>query len=134
MQRSGLTFNHLDESLWVVAGHRADQVFLPVLENAVKAQKLRSTLGVFEKSKFLFNLPGQLMDSINVVSLSCRYRTKLRGRENTTKQCEITRKGLSSIQLNQPNSSLDCRQIPQHRRLSISGSLIKCGVVLRGSW
>ncbi|RYF49156.1 MAG: hypothetical protein EOO39_45960 [Cytophagaceae bacterium] len=51
-----------------VAGHRADQVFLPVLENAVKAQKLRSTLGVFEKSKFLFNLPGQLMDSINVVS------------------------------------------------------------------
>jgi exocyst complex component 2 len=41
-----------------------------VLENAVKAQKLRSTLGVFEKSKFLFNLPGQLMDSINVVSVS----------------------------------------------------------------
>src|SRR5690349_20788929 len=51
----------------VVATHRADQVFLPVLENAVKAQKLRSTLGVFERSKFLFNLPGQLMDSINAV-------------------------------------------------------------------
>ena len=50
-----------------VTGHRADQVFLPVLENAVKAQKLRSTLGVFEKSKFLFNLPGQLMESINAV-------------------------------------------------------------------
>jgi exocyst complex component 2 len=50
-----------------VTGHRADQVFLPVLENAVKAQKLRSTLGVFEKSKFLFNLPGQLMDSIAAV-------------------------------------------------------------------
>ena len=42
-------------------------MFLPVLENAVKAQKLRSTLGVFEKSKFLFNLPGQLMESINAV-------------------------------------------------------------------
>lgn len=54
----------------LVAGHRADQVFLPVLENAVKAQKLRSTLGVFEKSKFLFNLPGQLMESINAVSCS----------------------------------------------------------------
>ncbi|KAK1922962.1 exocyst complex component Sec5-domain-containing protein [Papiliotrema laurentii] len=48
-----------------VAAHRSDQVFLPVLENAVKAQKLRSTLGVFEKSKFLFNLPGQLQESIN---------------------------------------------------------------------
>lgn len=56
--------------IWVVTGHRADQVFLPVLENAVKAQKLRSTLGVFERSKFLFNLPGQLMESINAVSLS----------------------------------------------------------------
>ena len=52
-----------------VTAHRADQVFLPVLENAVKAQKLRSTLGVFEKSKFLFNLPGQLMESINAVRL-----------------------------------------------------------------
>lgn len=51
-----------------VAAHRSDQVFLPVLENAVKAQKLRSTLGVFEKSKFLFNLPGQLQESINAVS------------------------------------------------------------------
>ncbi|RSH82118.1 hypothetical protein EHS25_006051 [Saitozyma podzolica] len=51
--------------VYKVATHRADQVFLPVLENAVKAQKLRSTLGVFERSKFLFNLPGQLMDSIN---------------------------------------------------------------------
>jgi exocyst complex component 2 len=36
-----------------------------VLENAVKAQKLRSTLGVFEKSKFLFNLPGSLLESID---------------------------------------------------------------------
>lgn len=51
--------------LTTVAAHRADQVFLPVLENAVKASKLRSTLGVFEKSKFLFNLPGQLLESIN---------------------------------------------------------------------
>lgn len=45
--------------------HRADQVFLPVLETAVKASKLRSTLGVFDKSKFLFNLPGLLNESIN---------------------------------------------------------------------
>lgn len=61
-----------------VAGHRADQVFLPVLENAVKAQKLRSTMGVFEKSKFLFNLPGQLMDSINAVSYTPRVLYRIR--------------------------------------------------------
>ncbi|OCF43322.1 exocyst protein [Kwoniella heveanensis CBS 569] len=51
--------------IFKVAGHRADQVFLPVLENAVKASKLRSTLGVVEKSKFLFNLPSQLLEYIN---------------------------------------------------------------------
>ncbi len=51
--------------LTTVATHRADQVFLPVLENSVKAAKLRSTLGVFDRSKFLFNLPGQLLESIN---------------------------------------------------------------------
>lgn len=34
------------------------------MENSVKAQKLRSTLGVFEKSKFLFGLPNQLKESI----------------------------------------------------------------------
>lgn len=47
---------------------KADQVFLPVLENAEKAQKLRSTLGVFERSKFFFNLPGSLMELKEAVS------------------------------------------------------------------
>lgn len=51
--------------LTTVTCDRADLVYLPVLDNAVKASKLRSTLGVFEKSKFLFNLPGQLLESIN---------------------------------------------------------------------
>lgn len=59
----------ITDSFSSVAAHRADQVFLPVLENAVKASKLRSTLGVFEKSKFLFNLPGQLLESINAVCI-----------------------------------------------------------------
>ncbi|KAF8512663.1 exocyst complex component Sec5-domain-containing protein [Hysterangium stoloniferum] len=43
---------------------KANQVFLPVLENASKANKVRSTLGVFERSKFFFNLPGSLLESI----------------------------------------------------------------------
>ncbi|PVG00796.1 hypothetical protein CPB86DRAFT_782356 [Serendipita vermifera] len=53
---------------------KADSVFLPVLENAEKAAKLRSTLGVFERSKFFFNLPGSLFDSIQ----SGKYDAALR--------------------------------------------------------
>lgn len=49
-------------------------MFLPVLENAEKASKLRSTLGVFERSKFFFNLPGSLLESIQ----AGRYDTALR--------------------------------------------------------
>jgi hypothetical protein len=53
-----------------VAATKADTVFLPVLENAAKAQKLRTTLGVFERSKFFFNLPGTLVESIEAVRIS----------------------------------------------------------------
>lgn len=52
----------------VEAAVKANQVFLPVLENASKAQKLRTTLGVFERSKFFFNLPGFLVEAIEAVS------------------------------------------------------------------
>lgn len=47
---------------------KANQVFLPVLENASKANKLRTTLGVFERSKFFFNLPGFIIESVEMVS------------------------------------------------------------------
>ncbi|KAG8987405.1 hypothetical protein FRB90_003364, partial [Tulasnella sp. 427] len=47
-----------------LATTKADQVFLPVLENASKADKLRSTLSVFERSKFFFNLPGSLREAV----------------------------------------------------------------------
>ena len=50
------------------AAAKADQVFLPVLENASKAHKLRTTLGVFERSKFFFNLPASLIESVEAVS------------------------------------------------------------------
>jgi len=46
---------------------KADQVFLPVLENASKAQQLRVTLSVFERSKFFFNLPAFIIESIEAV-------------------------------------------------------------------
>lgn len=47
---------------------KANQVFLPVLENSAKAQRLRTTLSVFERSKFFFSLPGSLAESIEAVS------------------------------------------------------------------
>jgi exocyst complex component 2 len=46
---------------------KANQVFLPVLESASKAQKLQTTLGVFDRSKFFFNLPSFIMESIEAV-------------------------------------------------------------------
>ncbi|OJA13320.1 hypothetical protein AZE42_08619 [Rhizopogon vesiculosus] len=53
---------------------KANQVFLPVLENSAKAQKLRTTLGVFERSRFFFNLPGSLVESIE----AGRYEAAMR--------------------------------------------------------
>ncbi|KAJ3514703.1 hypothetical protein NLJ89_g2225 [Agrocybe chaxingu] len=53
---------------------KANQIFLPVLETASKAQKLRSTLGVFERSKFFFNLPSFIMESTD----AGRYELALR--------------------------------------------------------
>ena len=55
-------------ALSLAAAQKADQVFLPVLENAMKAQKLRTTLGVFDRSKFFFNLPSSLVECIEAVS------------------------------------------------------------------
>ncbi|KAE9391105.1 hypothetical protein BT96DRAFT_959624 [Gymnopus androsaceus JB14] len=56
------------------AAMKANQVFLPVLENASKADKLRTTLGVFERSKFFFNLPSFIIESIE----AGRYEVAMR--------------------------------------------------------
>jgi exocyst complex component 2 len=56
------------------ASAKADQVFMPVLENNLKAVKLRSTLGVFERSRFFFNLPGSLSEAV----AAGRYEQALR--------------------------------------------------------
>ena len=54
----------------VASAQKADQVFLPILENALKAQKLRTTLGIFDRSRFFFNLPGSLAEYIEAVCLT----------------------------------------------------------------
>ena len=51
-----------------VASSKAEQVYHPILDARLKADRLRSTLGVFERNKFFFNLPGTLMESVEAVS------------------------------------------------------------------
>ncbi|TRM60363.1 exocyst complex component Sec5-domain-containing protein [Schizophyllum amplum] len=62
------------------AAVKADQVFLPVLENASKARKLRTTLGVFERSGFFFNLPGFIIESIEAGRFDLAMRDYKKGK------------------------------------------------------
>ncbi|EJD54829.1 hypothetical protein AURDEDRAFT_179883 [Auricularia subglabra TFB-10046 SS5] len=62
------------------AAVKADQVFLPVLENASKATKVRSTLGVLERSKFFFNLPGALAEYIEQGKYEAAMRDYKKGK------------------------------------------------------
>ncbi|KAF9266066.1 hypothetical protein L218DRAFT_956455 [Marasmius fiardii PR-910] len=62
------------------AAVKANQVFLPVLENASKAHKLRTTLGVFERSKFFFNLPGFIIESIEAGRYELAMRDYKKGK------------------------------------------------------
>ncbi|KIJ14534.1 hypothetical protein PAXINDRAFT_100026 [Paxillus involutus ATCC 200175] len=59
---------------------KANQVFLPVLENSAKAQKLRTTLSVFERSKFFFSLPGSLVESIEAGKYEAALRNYNKGK------------------------------------------------------
>ncbi|KAK4057640.1 Exocyst complex component S5 [Microbotryomycetes sp. JL221] len=46
------------------AAEKADAVYHPILDARTKAERLRSTLGVFERSKFFFNLPTILGEAV----------------------------------------------------------------------
>ncbi|GAA5834893.1 hypothetical protein JCM11251_002055 [Rhodosporidiobolus azoricus] len=46
------------------ASSRAETVFQPILDARTKAERLKSTLGVFERSKFFFNLPTILGEAV----------------------------------------------------------------------
>jgi len=86
---------------------KANQVFLPVLENASEANKVRTTLGVFERNKFFFNLPGFIIESVEAVSLSFRilsqFRLKPSLRAGMTLQYETTKEGRVSWRLARDN-------------------------------
>ncbi|BGP12574.1 hypothetical protein JCM10213_004839 [Rhodosporidiobolus nylandii] len=55
------------------ASSRAETVFQPILDARTKAERLKSTLGVFERSKFFFNLPTILGEAVE----EGRYDTAL---------------------------------------------------------
>ncbi|KAF9482707.1 exocyst complex component sec5 [Pholiota conissans] len=59
---------------------KANQVFLPVLENASKAHKLQTTLSVFERSKFFFNLPNFIAESIEAGRYDMALRDYKKGK------------------------------------------------------
>ncbi|TKY90944.1 hypothetical protein EX895_000942 [Sporisorium graminicola] len=62
------------------ASAKADQVFMPVLENNLKTIKLRSTLNVFERSKFFFNLPSSLSESVEMGRYDVALRDYKKGK------------------------------------------------------
>ncbi|WFD31661.1 Exocyst complex component S5 [Malassezia sp. CBS 17886] len=62
------------------ASSKADDVFRPVLENYVKANKLRGTLGVFQRSHFFFNLPGTLREHVSAGNYDAALRDYKKGR------------------------------------------------------
>ncbi|KAI0030356.1 exocyst complex component Sec5-domain-containing protein [Vararia minispora EC-137] len=62
------------------AAAKANQVFLPVLENANKAERLRTTLGVFDRSKFFFNLPAQILEYMQAGRYDAAMRDYKKGK------------------------------------------------------
>jgi len=64
----------------VEASFKADAVFRPVLENYVKSMKLRNTLGVFQRSRFFFNLPGSLQEHVEAGNYEAALRDYKKGR------------------------------------------------------
>ncbi|GAA6021966.1 hypothetical protein JCM8202_004357 [Rhodotorula sphaerocarpa] len=62
------------------AGTRADTVFQPIVEARTKAERLKSTLGVFERSKFFFNLPTMLGEAVEAGRYEAALQAYKKGR------------------------------------------------------
>ncbi|RPD65706.1 hypothetical protein L226DRAFT_557688 [Lentinus tigrinus ALCF2SS1-7] len=92
---------------------KADQVFLPVLENAMKAQKLRTTLGVFDRSKFFFNLPSALVECIE----AGRYEAAMRDYKKGKLLLETRPNQLLPVATKKDGQSMESAQQQQKRIL-----------------
>lgn len=92
--RINVSFVTIIKFVFAEAAQKANQVFLPVLENASRAQKLRTTLGVFERSKFFFNLPSFIIESVEAVGRSFPLKERYLNfiRDAMTLPCETTKR------------------------------------------
>lgn len=57
-------------TIHAAASTKADRVYTPILDARQKADRLRSSLSIFERSKSFFNLPGVLLEAIEAVRCS----------------------------------------------------------------
>ncbi|KAK4055272.1 Exocyst complex component S5 [Microbotryomycetes sp. JL201] len=62
------------------ATERAEVVYNPILDARTKAERLRSTLGVFERSKFFFNLPTILGEAVEAGKYEVALQAYKKGR------------------------------------------------------
>lgn len=57
----------------LAANTRAEQIYGPVVERRQRVDKVRSTLYILQRYRFLFNLPSSLLESIKQVNSSKRF-------------------------------------------------------------
>lgn len=95
------------------AAQKANQVFLPVLENASRAQKLRTTLGVFERSKFFFNLPSFIIESVE----AGRYDVAMRDYKKGKYMLESRSNQLLSVRMSKDSAASSSTEQQQKKVL-----------------
>ncbi|KAI8331626.1 exocyst complex component Sec5-domain-containing protein [Choanephora cucurbitarum] len=62
------------------ANTRAEQVYGPVVERRQRAEKVRSTLYILQRYRFLFNLPSSLLESIKQTKYEAAIRDYKKGK------------------------------------------------------
>lgn len=62
------------------ANTRAEQVYGPVVERRIRVDKVRSTLYILQRYRFLFNLPSSLLESIKQMKYEAAIRDYKKGK------------------------------------------------------
>ncbi|CAO3656981.1 unnamed protein product [Mucor hiemalis] len=62
------------------ANNRAEQVYGPVVERRIRVDKVRSTLYILQRYRFLFNLPSSLLESIKQMKYEAAIRDYKKGK------------------------------------------------------
>ncbi|KAG1452616.1 hypothetical protein G6F56_007769 [Rhizopus delemar] len=62
------------------ANNRAEQIYGPVVERRQKVEKVKSTLNMLQRYRFLFNLPSSLLESIKQTKYEAAIRDYKKGK------------------------------------------------------